>query len=270
MVGAIAAANRDPHCALHGKALGKLANIRIDKADFEMAEDILLYSPFLGLPSVRLLSGCMIDSNDGNRPFEHPHQPPGIVVPHQIEEINMGYSAIGLDRWDWMLRYIGNLRKFTYHHAVGNLGSTEFNQGGIVALLKKYASHSLVKLALTGEPTGNHSTGHVQEQFIGDLKDFQKLRVLRIHDTAFHEKTYGEIVRLVDVLPASITTVTLLNKIEKGNPIDLFLGLAKGKKDKLPQLKKLMLHGGFSLQQDLVAELGGVGIEITGLGWQNS
>ena len=78
----------------------------------------------------------------------------------------------------------------------------------------------------------------------------------------------GEIVRLVDLLPASIRIVKLVNQIQEGDSADLFIGLAEGKKEVLPHLKKLVLWGDFSLQQDTFDELKGVGIEITGYGWE--
>ncbi len=261
-VRAIAAANRDPHSAVHGKALGKLAKIRIDSADSEVSEDLTLYSPFLGLPSLRLVSGRMIDGCFGDFPLESPHQPPRILVPHQIKEINMDYSAIGLHGWDW----IGNLQKLTYHHAGGVVGGAEYHPRSIVALLKRYASHSLVELDLTAHSTDYHGR-YLQKQFIGDLKDFQKLRFLRLHTTAFQEVKDGKILRLVDVLPTSIRTVTLLNTIEEGNPPDLFLGLAKGKNNKVPQLKRLIFQRGLSVKQDLIDELEDMGVKITKQQW---
>ncbi|KAI4207644.1 MAG: hypothetical protein LQ346_000451 [Caloplaca aetnensis] len=272
-VRAIAAANRDPHSAVHGKALGKLAKIRIDRADSELGEDITLYSSFLGLPSMRSVSGRMIDGKDGDLLVEDPHLRHSVVVPHQIEEINMDYSAIGLDCWEWMLRYIGNLRQFTYRHTCGIVGGAEYYPRSIVALLKKYASHSLEKLHLSGGSTDTHgihmiTRRRVQEQFIGDLKEFQQLRVLILFDTVFRKPNNGEMVRLVDVLPTSIRAVTLINEVQKSDSASLFLGLAEEKEDKLPQLKKLTLYGDFSIQQDLIDELKGVGVEITGWGRQ--
>ncbi|KAL8743250.1 MAG: hypothetical protein Q9184_008135, partial [Pyrenodesmia sp. 2 TL-2023] len=268
----IAAANRDPESPVHEKALAKLTKISIDRADTEMGEDITLYGPFMDLPSMRSVHGRMIDAANGVLPAVNSDQRSQVPLPRQVEEINMEYSAIDLGCWDWILGPIGNLKKFTYNHAGSIVGAAEYYSGGIVALLKKYASHSLVRLDLTAESIDNYgldtATGYIQKQFIGDLKDFQKLRVLRIHDTAFQKASDGEIARLVDVLPSSIRMVTLLSQIEEGDPAELFVGLAEGKKDKVPQLKKLILQGDFSIEQDLIDKLKGVGVEITGRGWE--
>ena len=66
-----------------------------------------------------------------------------------------------------MLRTIGHLKRFTYEYAGCNVGYVPHFSGGIVALLRKYAGHSLVRLDLTAndssmdynepDPTSNTS-----------------------------------------------------------------------------------------------------------------
>lgn len=276
MVWAIAAANRDPQSAVYKRALGKLTKIEIDRSDTEMGEDMTLCHPFTALPSMRLVHGRMIDGDISQRKL-HPQsydQGPAGLQPRQIEDINFDYSAVDLESLDAMLSTIGDLKRFTYDYAGCNVGSAPFFSGGIVALLREHAGHSLVRLDLTaddssmdnGEP--NPTSKYIQDQFVGDLKDFKKLQILRLNDTAFQKPDDGEIVRLVDVLPASIRSVRLVSQIQEGDSADLFIGLAEGKKEVLPRLKKLVLWGDFSLQQDTFDELRGVGIEITGFGWE--
>ncbi|KAL8927723.1 MAG: hypothetical protein Q9208_002138 [Pyrenodesmia sp. 3 TL-2023] len=272
MVRSIAAANRDPESPMHQKALAKLTRISVDRADTEMGEDITFYGPFLELPSIRSVHGRMIDGENGALAAVNSDQRPGVLLPWQVEEIDMEYSAIDLGSCDWMLRRIENLTRFSYHHAGSVVGDAEYYSGGIVALLKKHASHSLVRLDLTADSIDNYgmemASGYVLKQFVGDLRDFRKLRVLALDDTAFQKPKDRKLVRLVDVLPASIEMVTLLSRIEEGNSAELFIGLAERKKDKVPQLKKLVLLGKISVQQGLFDELKGVGIEITGRGWE--
>lgn len=273
-VRSIAAANRDPESPVHAKALARLTKISIDRADTEMGEDITFYGPFMELPSMRSVHGRMIDGEYQGIPAENTDGGSVVLIPHQVEEINMDYSSINLGCWDWMLRRIGNLRKFTYDYAGAIVGNADYYAGSIVSLLKKYASRSLVRLDLTADRRSIYNfepdptSDYHQEQFIGDLKDFKNLRVLRLDDTVFQKANDGEIVRLVDVLPASIRMVTLSSQIEEGDSAELFIGLGEGKKEKLPQLKKLVLQGDFSIQQDVIDELKGVGVEITGRGWE--
>ena len=273
MVWAVAAANRDPMSPCHGKALSKLRKISVDHADTENGEEFAFYAPFIALPSVRAIHGRMIDGDFAQREL-HPERFGQALEeslrPEQIEEIDIEYSAIDLNSWQWILSSIVNLRKFIYHHGGTNVGCADYDCGGIVALLRKHASHSLVKLDLTADPdmsgdTIDGNTGDFTEDILaGNLNDFKKLRVLRLDDTAFQKPKQGEIVRLLDMLPASIRVVRLLREIQKGDPADLFVGLAEGKKERLPKLKKISLEGYFDLSQAVVDELKDAGIEITG------
>lgn len=79
-----------------------------------------------------------------------------------------------------------------------------------MALLREHACHSHDHPDLTC-----HMGYNEEEQFVGDLRNFQVLRVLRLNAVAFclnHEawQTDREYVRLADTLPASIQDVTLV------------------------------------------------------------
>lgn len=86
-------------------------------------------------------------------------------------------------------------------------------------------------------------------QFVGDLKAFTALRVLRLDDTAFQ---------------MSIRVLRLLREIKIGDPTDLFVGLAEKKRELLPELKKIALEGDYILRKSIIDECKAVGIEVSG------
>ncbi|KAI4114208.1 MAG: hypothetical protein LQ338_008032 [Usnochroma carphineum] len=275
MVWAITTAKSDVATSVHGKALPNLLEISLDGSDTRYGEDFTMYAPFTALPSMRSVHGYMLRGNFFQRDFR-PKDNQGLESPRpsQIEEIYIVYSAIDLLCWDWMLSTIENLKRFTYHHGQGIEGfRADYEPTSIVALLKKYARHSLRRLDLTADQdtiTGSYDsetdmwTAEVLEASVGDLKGFRTLRVVRLDDTAFQKPEEGQIVPLIDVLPASIRVVRLLREIKQGDPADLFVGLAGGKKEKLPELKKIALEGNYILREDLIDKCKAVGIEITG------
>ncbi|KAL8945380.1 MAG: hypothetical protein Q9211_000089 [Gyalolechia sp. 1 TL-2023] len=268
IVWAIAAANQDPASPVHNRALMKLVEISLDRSDTEYGENITMYIPFTTLPSVRVLHGRMIEGNDFRDEGHVPSQP------GHIQDVNFMYSAIGVDAWEWMFKAIGNnLKRFGYYH-VDALSdhSAPYDCAGTVAVLKKHASHSLRRLDLTAElgvsstmdPTTGVITEDYNHQFIGDLKAFTTLRVLRLDDTAFQMSQGGAIARLIDVLPTSIRVLRLLREIKVGDPTDLFIGLAEEKRELLPELKKIVLEGDYILRQSIIDECKAVGTEVSG------
>ncbi|KAL8855932.1 MAG: hypothetical protein Q9178_007446 [Gyalolechia marmorata] len=278
IVWAIAAANQDPASPVHERALINLVEISLDRSDTEYGEDITMYDPFTALPSVRFLHGRMIEGEDFRSESQRRkewYEGPVPSQPGQIQDVNFMYSAIGVDAWEWMFKAIGNnLKRFAYYHvdALSDY-SAPYDCAGTVAVLKKYASHSLRRLDLTAELgvsciIDHHTTGPCIEaynhQFVGDLKAFTTLRVLRLDDTAFQMSKEGAIARLIDVLPSSIRVLRLLREIKVGDPTDLFVRLAEGKRELLPELKRINLEGDYILRKGMVDECKAVGIEILG------
>ncbi|KAI4166772.1 MAG: hypothetical protein LQ348_007763 [Seirophora lacunosa] len=275
IVWAIAAANQDPTSPVHEQALMNLLEISLDCGDTKYGEDITMYAPFTALPSLRFVHGWMIEglySQEGQR-CEEWYEGPKVPQPKQIEDMHLTHSAIDLHAWKWMFQTVGNkLKRFTYDH-VDVLGDTGafYDCVGIIELLKTHARHSLRRLEITADEYSEdedffHDTGETvrNTRFVGDLKAFTTLRVLILDDTAFQKQGRGAIVRLIDVLPPSIRVVRLLREIKVGDPADLFAGLANGKKELLPELKRIGLMGDYTLHRRVVDECKAVGIEIAG------
>ncbi|KAI4203605.1 MAG: hypothetical protein LQ346_001752 [Caloplaca aetnensis] len=277
MVWAIAAANQDPASPVHGKALANLIDFSLDTSQTEYGGDITMYTPFAGLPSLRFLHGRMVEGEDFRNQPQRERYWYGTTMPlrpGQIEDVNFMYSAIGTDAWEWMFKFIGNnLKRFAYDHAEALSDySAPYDCAGIVGIVRRHASHSLRRMELTANlgvsGTLDRITGAFNEdynhQFVGDLKAFATLRILRLDDTAFQMTKQGAIARLIDVLPTSIRVVRLLREIKVGDPADLFAGLAEGKTEVLPELKRVFLEGDYVLRRGVIDECEAVGIEVTG------
>ncbi|KAL8993514.1 MAG: hypothetical protein Q9169_006284 [Polycauliona sp. 2 TL-2023] len=246
----IASANNNPGSPLHGKALTKLLEISLRQPDTEYAEPFGLYAPFTALPSMRSIHGSAIAANDQDHPRAQPQR-------NDIEEIKIVNGAVCVEAWAWMLKSIRNLKRFGYAHYGFTVGDAEYDGRGIVDLLRRYASHSLRRLDLCAD----NSEWEI-DPFLGHLKDFQVLRILRLDDNSF-QTTAGRVMRLIDMLPASIRVVRLLREAS-GDAVDLFKGLAEGKQERLPELKRIFLEGVYYLPIDLVQKCKEVSIEISG------
>lgn len=259
----VAATNRDPLSRSYHKALSALASISIDHWETKNGQNIQICNTFIALPSLRFLHGHMIygSCKSGTDISSDEHN--DTAATSYIKEISMKCSAIDAPSFVKILQPIKNLERFTYEHVPSIIGDAQYDPIGIIANLLKYASHSLNRLELTYNPIYGDS-----EQYIGDLRGFQVLHELRVRDAAFEEASEGEIVRMVEILPASIRSVTLLKHLRDDEDIRIFKGLAKGR-DKVPGLKRIYLEehyiwGNFMLPQALVDTCLEVGIEICG------
>ncbi|KAI4275102.1 MAG: hypothetical protein L6R38_005956 [Xanthoria sp. 2 TBL-2021] len=253
IVDTVAAANRTPDSPMHGKALTKLLEISLHRSDSEFGENFGIYAPFTTLPSMRSIHGRMI-SEDHDQSRVQP-------LRNDIEEIKIIFGAVDLGSWEWMLKSIKNLRRFGYYHFGSMIGNGTYDSRGIVALLRRYSCHSLRRLDLTTSETDDSNQAN---PYIGDLKDFKVLRILRLDDTSFQTST-GQVMRLVDMLPVSIRVVRLLREVS-GEAVDLFEGLAEGKQQGLPELKRVHLEGKYELPSGLVERCRKAAIEISGRG----
>ena len=262
MVEAIVKANRDRSSTVHESALSKLRSISINHWDTEDGQDITVYTPFVLLPSIRLLHGRMICGES------FPDEAPSALVDgdirpirqSQVEEIKIFYSAVGSEAWRSLLKPIKNLKKFTYEHAGAVVGFADYDCLAIMAILREHACHSLEHLDLMC-----NLDDLADEQYVGDLKDFHNLRVLRLNAVAFYDENEGitdeGYLRLTDTLPASIEAVTLVSWFHHDGAYD-FLGQLADERHKLPKLKRICLEGDWKVSKDHIDSCKNVGIEI--------
>ena len=268
MVCVIAVENQNPASPVHDKALSASTRISIAHLNPDLDQNFNIYAQFTALPAMRSLHGCVIIGHFDPTalPSALFDQNNRLIQQSQIEEIEMMQSSIAADSWAWMLGSIKDLRRFTYEH-VGDIETAYIHYHGlrIVALLQQHAAHSLQQMDLTAGRLEYWDAAW--DLYIGDLGNFQTLRVLRVQDTAF-QRPNGIFVPLVGVLPASIRVVTLVrDECVWADPTELFGGLAQGR-HRLPDLEKICLEGEYSLPKDLIDKCKGVGVQIECSGLQ--
>ncbi|KAL8640943.1 MAG: hypothetical protein Q9226_008690 [Calogaya cf. arnoldii] len=256
MVWAIVKANRDPSSPVYKKALSKLTTISIDHWDTENGENINICTSFTALPSARSVRGRMVS---GEADVDYNDNP---IEQIQIEEIKILYSAVDSTSFEPILKLTKNLKSFTYEHEGANIGDAEYECLDIIALLREFARHSLQHLDLTCD------MGHNEEdQAVGDLKDFNVLRVLRLNAAAFcrHQESWDasdeECVSLADTLPTSVQVITLVGWFQDNGPMQFLGGLAE-ERHKLPELTRICLEGNWNIPKDLVDTFKSVGIDL--------
>lgn len=262
MILAIAKANRDPSSPVHEKALSRLHEVALSAHLGEEAGETWIYGPFAALPSMRSLYGSAIGGY--NRVAQSDLTKDRGC---QFEVIKFVHSAVDAKFFDGLLQLAAALKIFTYHHAIYIDEAVRFDALSIVRALATYTSHSLEKLDLTAdteiwEQSDNHPRGY-EHQRIPSLRDFARLRVLRIDDKLLQAPhSGGSVSRLVDVLPASIRIVRLVREMRQDAFEEIFVGLAQRKVERLPVMKKIIMEGQSFMQRSLVDELKAVGVEI--------
>lgn len=280
MVDNITKANLDKESPLHGKAMTHLQEFHMCRSD-EYAENMDDYAPFAILPSMRVLSGSHIAG------LNFTWAPSCIGEFFNITEINFTYSAIELDSFETMLSRISGLKKFTYSLGDYMVALTSYSPWGYVEALRRYAASTLELLDITVEgPRYLLSHEDKEREFIGSLEVFRCLKFVRLNDVAFQKiKEIGndhepllegeirredldgsvfkvEIYRLIDVLPPSVESVTLLITTEDQDLWRMFRGLVGRNQIDLPRLHSISLEGWDPLEMEMRGSLKGVGIEL--------
>lgn len=278
IVWAIAEANFDPASPINGKALSKLEEFSVHGINHGHNEHPHMYACFAALPSMRFLGGLKV----------HGHYELSEMRPHSsVEELKLVESAMSTDCLASVVRNCRALSRFTHHYVRYFVGLAPYNVPCIVDILRDAAGGCLEKLDLTAKQ--HFYTDQEKYQWIGDLKGFTKLSNLRVDDIVFQNpskkddterpmeeniealsvtndresgQTPGKIAALVDMLPSSIQEVHLVRVITVGDPADLFIDLVEEKEIKLPNLKKIILEGEYSLPQNLFDGCQRVGVEI--------
>ena len=285
VVETVAAANRNPQSPDHGKSLNKLHEIFIEHEDTEMGEDVNLYGPFALLPSMRSLQGNQIDGLEFCWPDSVQSHISSLVT-----DINIELSAVSSDAFGTLLDGIAALKHFRYHHVGAMTGDSYYDVSGIVEALRRNATHSLSTLEIEAMDSENLNEDE-QEQCIGSLKMFSCLRSIRLEDMVFRKNpdemgrprtlsvgaSYGQrqhmrekdcnMSRLIDVLPASTKGLTLISTMSDEEVWHMLQGLAEGKNDMLPLLKRITFECDDPLMGDMKASLGAKGIRL--MSWKN-
>lgn len=261
--------------AYHANSLGSYALSRLVSIDhlyeagsMVVITDLEFYLPFIGLPSTRSISGYDVEGRESNH-AEYKLLPwwlnkrknlesAEITSGSKITNIKFTQSKISSQCFQYLLCQISALQDFEYEYAGGR--SDGFEPRKIVKCLLAYASHSLLRLDLTGKKVprwigkvGSPHDSDVDEEvsrgcvFMGSLRGFQVLKTVRVNHAMFVEKnlragTDGQetkVYRLVDLLPASIEKLSLVGELESGPPGHLFDDFVELKAENLPKLEDI-------------------------------
>ena len=278
LVQSVAISNQSGMSSSNNHALTNLQQITITHWDTEGAEDIENFGPFAMLPSLRRLYGSSIDGEGFSWPEGFRSSSSNIT------EINITNSAVDVEAFETLLSGISALQKFTYHHLGVTVGYASYNATGYVTALRKRASATLQLLDISAEEDNiEFDDDGEEEQRVGSLRDFAVLESIRLAMNAFQkpetdlddeepldnggfytpedEDNSGPgMERLIDVLPASIKTLTLVSSTQIKNPQSLFQGMAEMKAERVPKLNNITVEWGDPLDDETNLALRDVGI----------
>ena len=282
MVGKIAEANQDPQSPNHNKALSQLEEFSMAHTDTEGGENISIYCSFAMLPSMRILRGTAIDGEIGIA-WPLRFQPGS----SNVTEINFTRSAVDGRTFESLLSGISALRKFIYHHYGSPVGFGLYSATRYVNSLRSHAASSLQLLDISAEDTSDFTDEELEEQQVGSLRIFRSLNYVRLEYTAFRtagpddglnsealegqgfhseeeedEETAESMERLVDILPASIKSLTLINNGETEEIQELFRGMVEEMSEKLPVLKAVTFEGDDPLEDGTETALKHAGLTL--------
>lgn len=184
---------------------------------------------FAQLPSVRVLHGLMLDGGG----FEEALWPAGVS---QVTEIDIAYSSIDGLCFLHFLRGFGNLRSFKL--TVNEEESLGWDPNAVREALLMYAHGTLELLDISIE----NSDLEMEDHFFGSLVDFDVLSIIRIDFGLFVEPRICKTKRLVDMLPASVKSLTLRQERDFDEELDLFAGLDELKHKRLPCLEEIIIY----------------------------
>ena len=262
MIVKIAEANQDPKSPNHNKALSQLQEFSMSHIEFDgSGESISSYASFAMLPSMRILSGTQIA---GHGDLEWPSS--FLPGSSNVTEINFGSSALDAQAFESLLSGISTLKKFKYHHHGAMGGFAEYNATEYVNSLRRHAVSSLQLLDISVEDIDELIDDEEDQQRVGSLQMFKSLENVRLDYTAFQivgpndgldggalegrglyseeeEERTESMERLVDFLPASIKSLTVINFKETMEVQELFRGMAEEVSEKLPVFKAVTFEG---------------------------
>lgn len=264
MIYEISKANQSPHRTIPGPlALHKLDTITINDAIGmnRPGEKFGIYEACMTLPSLRTLEGHHIDSNFDRWPSKEE-----FPLESNVTDIVFQNSAINAESFARLLTRTKNLQRFTYDFArlVGITG--DYTAMSLKNILVQSNAHSLTHLDFNfhGFPVNDDA------RFIGSLRQFQKLKHLRVEGNMFIKYMsetadlpgQQRLVDLLPLLPASLKTLTLLPQSADVKVTYTLDKLRKKRKDCLPNLRRITCESKLPIVHGLLNECTSVGIEL--------
>lgn len=271
----IADANRDPASCNHGKCLSQLREFRMDHSDTRFGEKFEDYVPLAMLPSMRCLRGHMIWGEGLDWCF---HLSPRSST---VTDLFLEYSSISASAFEKLFAGIATLKRFSYEYVSSEFGLMKYEPVAIINALCKYAGDSLEALDIEAQMYEPYDDD--DEEGLLDLRQFTKLKSIRLaenlftgpedldsvetlaegqFDKATETCTHYTTARLVDLLPASVKGLTVIQLMDDEDMRDLLNGMAEQKAAKLPGLKRLTFECEDPLEKDMRTSLQAAGIKL--------
>ena len=181
--------------------LGKPSHVSVaNSVRMETGEDFETIEHFLGLPSMRSLHGREIDGERytwDNR-------------------VSSGITRVDLERnFRQLLKNVTGLEHLKYQH-YGNIGCAYWEPYKIVRSLTNAYQYCLRLLDLTGHRFIERRISEDANHYIGLLHKFRELKLVRVHG-------------VLELLPASVESLTLASKVEKGMATEMVKEIAMRK-----------------------------------------
>ena len=183
-------------------ALGRLSHVSVaNSVRVETGEDFETFEKFLGLPSMRSLHGRKIDGERytwDNR------------ISSGITRVDLEMSVVNSRNFRQLFKNATGLEHFKYQH-YGYIGYAYWELYKIVRSLINAYQHCLRLLDLTGHRFIERRISEDANHYIGSLRKFRELKLIRVDDTMLIEEVHiedgsiedGALTRIAKVRTAS-------------------------------------------------------------------
>ncbi|MCJ1455468.1 hypothetical protein MMC28_005823 [Mycoblastus sanguinarius] len=272
-----------------------LSEVNIQGFSVDWPLDFHGYEDYWISPSIRAIKGRFLSSRS-NGCFAH-EASESLSFP--ISSLAFYQCAIDAESIYDHIRYIKALETFIYsYEACQRYQSPKWEPLSIVEVLQRFAAKSLAHLELTSAATLDNSNLAQDKCYLGNLRCFEMLETIRVetmllykdpmlylhrevnHKAASHEskesggvtdewaggKYFFEIVvdldKLVDILPASVKSLTLVGALSPQEASRMFAGMAALKEELVPNLREIIVEDSSFPEGDMREYFQGVGIDF--------
>ncbi|KAK0512627.1 hypothetical protein JMJ35_004644 [Cladonia borealis] len=268
---------QQPTHRLAPQALTKLA--RIDARPFYYVSLMTVHefdhlSQYALLPSMRTITGSHFETYvSGNaRTFQWPHDP-GISA---VTEINIDRSMVDGESITNLVRSVRALERFSFSFGEHLPTRVIYQPRKIIRGLELYTKSSLSYLHLTGTRIRINTTQDDDLEI--DLRVFEKLKQLRIDHTLLSHHGRPCLApfkgkpdqdcncwpqRLVDVLPASLESLEVMDYVPWKHARAFFAGFPEFKAERLPRLRDIEMQGSAAVDLQFIHLCESVGVILS-------
>ena len=226
------------------------------------------FNPFMALPTMRSIEARDVDVRDVPRPR-------GRMDLSRVNEVKFISCDVNMPTLYRQIHAVKALKRFTYtFYASKELWASSdprmkprLQPGAILALLRDHACDTLAFLELAACTLENSVPFEHDEPYIGSLRMFKALQVVRLDTMMLYERTqpsahvalnlwgkfprdhrfFAKTQKLIDFLPSSIQSFQMTSgKVGKGlwrKEVDtMFKDFGRLRKERLPNLKEICIE----------------------------